>query len=125
MDIFKKAHELGQLIKDSDEIKALKAAEAAQESDEEAQKLVAEFNMKRMNLAKALQEEKITQEDAIKENNSAFEEMVAASKVIKDYVEAKKAFDKMVNGVNNIINIYIMGEQGGCTHDCSTCGGCH
>ena len=39
--------------------------------------------------------------------------------------EAKENFDKMVNGINNVINIYIMGKQGGCTHDCSTCGGCH
>lgn len=125
MTIIEKAHELGQLIKESDEIKALHEAEAAQASDADAQQLVSDFNIRRMNLAKSLQEGKITQEEAIAKNNEAFEEMVASSDVIKAYVEAKKAFDSLVNSVNNVINIYIMDEPAGCTHDCSTCGGCH
>lgn len=125
MTIVEKAHELGQMIKDSDEMKALHEAEETQAHDEQAQQLVAEFNLKRMNLARDMQEKKLSQEDAIKQNNEAFNEMVAKSETIKNYVEAKKAFDKLVNGVNSTINIYIMGEQGGCTHDCHTCGGCH
>lgn len=125
MTIIEKAHELGKLIKESAEMEALKTAETAQANDEEAQKFVAEFNIKRMNLARDIQEGKISQEDAIKANNEAFEEMVEKCQVIKDYVEAKKSFDKVVNDVNNIINIYIAGEPEGCTHNCHTCGGCH
>ncbi len=125
MTIIEKAHELGGLIRESDEIKALKEAEKAQAEDADAQALVSDFNIKRMNLAKSLQEGKITQEEAIKQNNEAFSEMVEKSEVIKAYVEAKKAFDNLVNSVNNVINIYIMDEPSGCTHDCSTCGGCH
>ncbi|MBO5060903.1 MAG: YlbF family regulator [Clostridia bacterium] len=125
MKIIEKAHELGQLIKESDEMKALHAAEQAQANDEDAQKLVEAFNLKRMNLARDMQEGKLTQEEAIKQNNDAFAEMVEASEIIKNYVEAKKAFDKLVTGVNSTINLYIMGEQGGCTHDCHSCGGCH
>lgn len=125
MTITEKAHELGRMISDSEELKALKAAEKEQAEDEEAQKLVAEFNMQRMNLARDIQENKLTEEDAIKKNNEAFEEMIKKSESIKKYVEAKQAFDKMINGVNNVINFYIMGEQEGCTHDCHTCGGCH
>lgn len=125
MTIIEKAHELGKLIKESAEMEALKTAEATQANDEEAQKFVAEFNIKRMNLARDIQEGKMSQEDAIKANNEAFEEMVEKCQVIKDYVEAKKNFDKVVNDVNNIINIYIAGEPEGCTHNCHTCGGCH
>lgn len=125
MTIAEKAHELGQMIKDSDEMKTLHEAEEAQAHDEQAQKLVAEFNLKRMNLARDMQEKNLSQEEAIKQNNEAFNEMVEKSETIKNYVEAKKAFDKLVSGVNSTINIYIMGEQGGCTHDCHTCGGCH
>ena len=124
-EMMKKAHELGQLIKDSDEMKALKAAEEAQAADDAAQELVKEFNMKRMNLARDMQEGKLEQGEAIKKNNDAFNEMIEKSESIKNYVAAKKAFDKMVNEVNGIINIYITGEEGGCTHDCHTCGGCH
>ena len=125
MTLIEKAHELGELIKDSEQMKALKEAETAQANDEAAQALVNEFNLKRMNLARDMQEGKLSQEDAIKKNNDAFAEMVEKSEVIKNYVEAKKEFDKMINGVNSVINLYIMGEQGGCTHDCHTCSGCH
>lgn len=125
MTITEKAHELGKLIKESPEMQALQNAEKAQANDEDAQKLVADFNLKRMNLARDIQEGKISQEEAIKMNNDSFGEMVEASASIKNYVEAKKNFDKIVNDVNNIINIYIAGEPEGCTHNCHTCGGCH
>ena len=125
MTIIEKAHELGEMIEASEEMKELRLAEAAQAEDDDAQQLVADFNIKRMNLAREIQSGKITEEEAIKKNNEAFAEMVAKSESIKNYVDAKEKFDKMVNGVNNVINIYIMGKQGGCTHDCSTCGGCH
>ena len=76
-------------------------------------------------MAREIQSGKLSEEEAIKKNNEAFAEMVEKSESIKNYVDAKKKFDDMVNGVNNVINVYIMGEQQGCTHDCSTCGGCH
>ena len=126
MTVIEKANELGQLIKESPEMQALKGAEEAQAKDDAAQELIKEFNLKRMNLARDMQEGKMTQEEAIKANNEAFEEMVSKSESIKAYVEAKKAFDTMLNSVNNIINLYITGEQdGGCTHNCHTCKGCH
>lgn len=125
MTIIEKAHELGEMIEASEEMKALKEAEKIQAEDDAAQQLVADFNIKRMNLAREIQSGKITEEEAIKKNNEAFSEMVEKSESIKNYVAAKENFDKMVNGINNVINIYIMGKQGGCTHDCSSCGGCH
>lgn len=125
MTIIEKAHELGEMIKESAEMKALKIAEEAQANDDAAQQLIADFNIKRLNLAREIQAQKITEEEAIKKNNEAFSEMVEKSETIKKYVDAKNEFDKLVNSVNNVINIYIVGEQQGCTHDCSTCGGCH
>ena len=126
MTVIEKANELGQLIKDCPEMKALTDAEQAQAKDDAAQELIKEINLKRMNLARDMQEGKMTQEEAIKANNEAFEEMGAKSESIKAYVEAKKKFDNLLNGVNNIINLYNTGEQaGGCTHDCHTCSGCH
>lgn len=126
MTIIEKAHELGDLIQKSEEMKALRATEKAQAEDEAAQELVKDFNLKRMNLARDMQEGRLSQEEAIKKNNEAFSEMTEKSQAIKDYVEAKKTFDKLVSNVNNVINIYIMGgEEGGCTHDCHSCSGCH
>ncbi|MBQ6906823.1 MAG: YlbF family regulator [Clostridia bacterium] len=125
MTIIEKAHELGKMIEASEEMKALKEAERIQAEDDEAQQLVADFNIKRMDLARKIQGGKITEEEAIKKNNEAFSEMVEKSESIKNYVAAKENFDRMVNGINDVINIYIVGKQEGCTHNCSTCGGCH
>ena len=115
MTVIEKANELGQLIRECPEMKALTDAEAAQAKDEAAQELIKEFNLKRMNLARDMQEGKLTQEDAIKANNEAFEEMVAKSESIKAYVEAKKKFDNLLNGVNNIINLYLVQIRFICT----------
>ena len=125
MDILEKTRELGQMIVDSEEMKAYKAAEEAQAKDEEAQTIMQEYNIKRMNLARDMQNGKISREEAVAENTKAFDEVLEKSPSIKTYVEAKKAFDNLVNQVNRIINYYITGEDPNCTHDCSTCSGCH
>lgn len=118
-------HELGKMIKESPEMEMLKKAEAAQEADENAQELLKAFNLKRMNLARDMQEEKITREEAVKANSEAFAELLEKSETIKNYVEAKKGFDAVVNEINGVLNFYITGQDPNCTHNCSTCGGCH
>ena len=124
MNLTEKAHELGKMIKESPEMAAMDKAEELQQNDENAQTLLHEFNMKRMNLARDMQSGKIQQAEAVAKNTAAFEEMVEKSETIKAYVEAKKAFDTMVQEINGIINYYITGQEPGCTHNCSTCGGC-
>ena len=125
MTITEKTHELGKLIKESPEMAAYKAAEEAQMNDENAKTLMQEFNLNRMNLARDMQEGKITQEEAIKKNNEAFEAMTNKSEVIRNFIEAKKQFDAVVGEINGILNFYITGQEPGCTHDCGSCGGCH
>ena len=75
--------------------------------------------------ARDMQNNKISREEAIQKNNEAFEEMLEKSESIKKYIDAKKEFDAMVNQVNQMLNFYITGQDPNCTHDCSTCGGCH
>ena len=72
-DIIKKAKELGELIQNSDEMKKVKELEALQEQDENAKTLLMEFNMNRMNLGRDMQSGKISEEEAVKKNNEAFE----------------------------------------------------
>ena len=125
MDILEKTRELGQMIQDSEEMKAYKAAELAQAEDDTAQVLMQEYNVKRMNLARDMQNGKIEREEAVKKNTEAFEEVLEKSETIKNYIEAKKSFDDLVQQINRIINFYITGQDPDCTHNCSTCGGCH
>lgn len=125
-DVTEKARELGELIQSSDEMARVKKAEIAQEADDSAKELLKEFNMQRMNLARDMQNGNISREEAVKKNNEAFDAMLEKSEVIKEYIEAKSAFDTLVNQVNQILNFYITGQDPNCTHDCSTCGGgCH
>lgn len=125
MTIYEKAHELGEMIKESPEMQAMNNAEEAQKNDAKSEELLKEFNLKRMNLVRDMQSGKIKQEEAVIKNNEAFAEMVKQSETIKAYVETKKAFDNMVQEINQILNVYITGQDSGCTHNCSTCGGCH
>lgn len=125
MTIFEKTRELGEMIQNSEEMKNYKAAEEAQKADEATQEHMKEFNMNRLNLARDMQNGKITREAAIEANNKAFDELCEKAPLVREYVEAKQKFDEVVNQVNSIINFYITGSTGDCTHDCSTCGGCH
>ena len=125
MTIFEKTRELGEMIQNSEELKKAKAAEAAQAADEDAQTLMREFNLNRMNLARDMQNGKISREDAVKQNNEAFDKMCEKNESIRNYVEAKKEFDEVINQVNQILNYYLTGQDPNCTHNCSTCGGCH
>ena len=125
MEIFEKVRELGEMIQQSDEMKRMKDMELKHENDEEAKALMKEFNLNRMNLARDMQNNKISREEAVRRNDEAFNEMCEKSPVIKELVEAKKNFDGMVNQINQILNYYITGADPSCTHDCSTCGGCH
>ena len=124
-EIADKARELGEMIQSSEEMKKVKNLEILQENDDNAQELLREFNLQRMNLARDMQSGKISREDAVKKNNEAFDAMIAKSETIKNYIEAKKEFDALVNQINQILNFYITGQDPNCTHDCSTCSGCH
>lgn len=124
-EIIEKTRELGELIQQSEEMKNVKNAEILQENDDKAQELLKEFNMQRMNLARDMQNNKISREEAMKKNNEAFDVLLEKSETIKKYIDAKRDFDSLVNQVNQILNFYITGQDPNCTHDCSTCGGCH
>ena len=125
MTIFEKTRELGEMIQNCEEMKAYKDAAARQASDEATPEHMKEFNMNRLNLARDMQNGKISREDAIEANNKAFEALCEKAPLVREYVDAKAKFDAVVNQVNSIINFYITGQTGDCTHDCSTCGGCH
>jgi len=130
MNIIEMAKELGMAIAESEQMITLKEAETAQAQDEEAQKLVGEYNLKRMQLSQRAQAEDITEEQfqEIKTELDAEFKKLTANDKINAYVTAKKDFDSIMGQVNNIMSYYINGEQsGGCSSEggCSGCSGCH
>ena len=54
-----------------------------------------------------------------------------ANATVREYLEAKSNFNDIVKKVNSIISYCIQGDdqelaaEGGCSGNCSACGGCH
>ena len=128
--IIELAHTLGLAIAESDEIKALEAAKDAYEADADLQAKLSEYETDR----------KLLTEEFIKEDNDAKEEAVAklrahmealaAEIVVNDkyvaFTSAQAGVNALMAEVNAEIKFCITGERPStCTHDCSTCGGCH
>ncbi len=127
--IIEKAHELGLEIAASEEIKNLEAAKAAFDKDEELSKLMAEYETER----KLLGEEFSKSTDEIDEIAVAnlrarIEELtgiISKNPIYIAFSMAQQAMNKLMADVNAEIKFCITGERDNCTHDCSTCSGCH
>ncbi len=128
-EIIEKARELGKMLSESDEFKALKGAEDMQLSDPEAQQLMMEYSVTREQLTKRAAAENVTKEEMEniqKEAQSAFEKLLTNAN-IKRYLDANQSFKTLIDQVNAIIAFYVKGEEqsGSCSGNCSSCGGCH
>lgn len=125
-EIFKKAAELGKLIREDERITALEAAKAAYEQDEEIATLTTEYDVQQKALAAAYGEKERDEQFITAVNNriSAIYEQVIATQVYKTYEAAQNAVNELMQQVNATIQYEVTGQTP-CTHDCSTCGGCH
>lgn len=128
--IIELAHLLGDEIAKSDEIKNLEATKAAFQSDEELQNKMNEYEAERMLLGQEFSKssDEIDQR-AIADLRARIEEL--SSEISKNplyiaFSEAQKAMNALMAEVNAEIKFCITGERPvECTHDCSTCSGCH
>ena len=128
-DIIEKARELGQMLSECDEFKALKGAEEMQLADPEAQQLMMEYANTREALSKRAADENVTKDDfenIQKEAEDAFNKLLT-NENIKRYIEANGAFKTLIDQANAIIAFYVKGEEqsGSCSGNCGSCGGCH
>ncbi len=128
MEIFDKARELGEAIVNSNEYKTMKLAEAKQEQDEEAMKLLQEYSELRKSLGEEINKGDVGKE-RMEEIRAALEEAyekVTNNDVIVEYINAQRAFQAIIDQMNAILSYHITGQlPGGCSGSCSTCGGCH
>lgn len=127
--IIELAHALGMEIAKSDEIKNLEAAKAAYEANAELQAKMSEYEAERRLLGEEFSKsEGEADERAIADLRARIQELTA--QITKDPVyiafsEAQNAMNRMMADVNAEIKFCITGERDNCTHDCSTCSGCH
>jgi cell fate (sporulation/competence/biofilm development) regulator YlbF (YheA/YmcA/DUF963 family) len=128
-EIFEKARELGEAIIESKEYQELKKAEAEQENDAEAMKLLQDYSILRSKLAEEIQKGDPGEErmNAIRTELEEAYEKVTENDHITAYINAQRMFQAIIDQMNNIISFHITGKMpGGCSGNCSSCGGdCH
>ncbi len=114
---------------------SLEYTRKANDKDEALQNLIAEFNVARVSL-----NDEITKDDRnderIAELNAQVNTMygqIMGHEGMLAYNEAKKECEALIQYIDNIINTAMNGgdpmsveePSEDCTHDCSSCGGCH
>ena len=128
MSIFELAAELGRALKEDDKLVRLENAKKAYEADTELNKKMIEYEVQQ----KALQLE-ITRDDRdtllldnIQKRIDTLYNDIMGNPVFMELNDAQAEVNELMNAVNQTITFQITGEvPSSCTHDCSTCGGCH
>ena len=128
MGIFELAAELGRVLKEDERLVRLEAARVAYENDAQILALATEYEAQQRAIQiEAMKEER---DDALIETMQAridqlYEEIVG-SESYRALEAAQNEVNELMNSVNSTITYHITGkEPGSCTHDCSSCGGCH
>lgn len=128
--IIELAHALGEEIARSAEIQNLEAAKAEFEADAELQNKMREYETERILLGQEFSKN-VDEADqkAIADLRARIEELsseIGANPKYIKFAEAQRAMNSLMADVNAEIKFCITGEKPSeCTHDCSTCKGCH
>ena len=126
MSIYSLAAELGRAIKEDDRMIRMEKAKEAYESSEKIGNLMMEYGIQQQALTAMGDSEEIDT-DALTRIQDRIDEIYAEitmDPVFKELEEAQNAVNELMETVNNTIMFNATGKTP-CTHDCSTCGGCH
>lgn len=132
-EILELAQKLGEKIAESEEIQAFKEMEKIYNEDETAKKVMEEYEKERAQMTVKAKETGMTPESLVMFQTEMKKSMdkLMSNKTVCNYLEAKSAFNDIIKKVNAIISFCIQGEEqelaseGGCTGNCSSCGGCN
>lgn len=120
-NIMEMARSLGQLIKESDEMKRMDKAEEAFNADGALSAMIEEYNAHQTALD-STDDQAFT--EAIKKRMEEIYAAVSANPVYAEYYSAQQGVHNLMGRVNEEINFVVTGEHscgGGCEH----CSGCH
>ena len=127
--IIELAHALGEEIAKSEQIAALAAAKEEYAKDADLQARLAEYEAERQLLADEFNKEDDADKDVIERLKARLDEIgkeIVANPHYSEFANAQKAMNDLMQDVNDEIKFCITGERPDhCTHDCSTCSGCH
>ena len=124
------ANALGHKIAESEEMKRLETAKNAYTQDAQLQAKVSEYEADRLALGQEFAKNPDEADQrAIADIRARMEELtreITANANYAEFAEAQKAVNAIMTAVNNEIKFCITGERPTeCTHDCSSCSGCH
>ena len=128
MEIFDLAKELGRVLREDPRLIALEQAKKAYEDDSELKKALVEYEVQQ----KAMQNEAGKPDrdlhfiELIQSRIDALYRQITESPAFAELNRAQGEVNALMNQVNQTIMTEITGEEpaSGCTHNCSTCGGC-
>ena len=126
MSIYSLAAELGKAIKEDDRMIRMEKAKEAYESSEKIGNLMMEYGIQQQALTTMGDSAEIDT-DALTRIQDRIDEIYAeitTDPIFKELEEAQNAVNELMESVNNTIMFNATGKTP-CTHDCSTCGGCH
>ncbi|MBQ1848487.1 MAG: YlbF family regulator [Clostridia bacterium] len=120
--IIEKAAELGELIKETEEMKRLTAATEKYESDAEFLQSIEKYNA----FAAGMRAHKDDKEvyAKLEEELGALYDGIMDHPIMKEYAEAKAEADELMEKVYGEITFRITGKRP-CNHHCDGCDGCH
>jgi cell fate (sporulation/competence/biofilm development) regulator YlbF (YheA/YmcA/DUF963 family) len=129
MGVIEKAKELGEALMNDEKIKRLQIAMVENDNDFELQKLIGEFNLKRIALSEEAKKSDKNSEkvEKLEQELKDFYQTVMENKSMAAYNDAKIDVDEIVSQINSIIQMSISGEvaEEGCSGGCESCAGCH
>lgn len=126
MSIYSLAAELGKAIKEDERMIRMEKAKAAYESDGEILQLLAEYGVQQEALTQMGDGDEIDTDvvTRIQDRIDEIYDLITNNPLFVELDEAQAAVNELMATVNNTIMFNATGASN-CTHDCSTCGGCH
>ncbi len=136
-DILQLTRELGVAIQKDERYTALEQAKKKNDEDAVLQDKIGQLNILVMNFNQEMgkpdaekDKEKI---EKLNNDYAALYNEIMANENMSAYQKAQQELEALANEINSILAMSLNGEDPltcdpnaqDCTHDCSTCGGCH
>ena len=126
--VFDLAAQLGQALKNDERLVKLKAAREAYDQSKELQALIDEYNVQQAAIEQAATAQEIDTHliDVLQERVNEIYTAITQSEPYLALNRAQSEVNALMEAVNSTITFNITGElPSSCTHNCSSCGGCH
>ena len=128
-EIIALAEKVGEASKESELMKAYEEAEKKYSTDEALQTKIREYSIQQQVLAEETAKTPVNEFliESIQKRLYDLYETITADETFVEFSQKQDAVRGLLTEVNNKIMQVVTGEDpnGGCTHDCSTCSGCH